>query len=286
MVDTVDMKSSGLVRNSKRCLKLVHAVDLFGHNVPSRKRHKPFRKHVRFGMTNTTEPHTTIIEYRPLCSEYTDEEKMQRWMQPLEQSDIRTLAKLDAQQFVSSPITLPISKAEAFIKGFSYTYHASKEITSAILSDDSDNDSHDSATTVQSVSSSSTSQAVVSMLQSTPDLMLILARSDIRGLEDRIVPIIGIDRRIVRKRIIQAVAARSNIVSVQRKNILNQIYDTQIIDNTVHNALLSQLDSLSANAIRAQYEEFSFSARFFAEAVGLIDATAAMIEYSDSEIAS
>jgi hypothetical protein len=293
-----EKRNKGCFQKRKRCLEstislgisdlldCTERTSILISSVKKQKTTPKIHKQVRFSTTSDGEQIVaTVIEYRPLCSEFTSEEKMQLWVQPSEQFDIRTMAKTEVQQFFRMPqLALPFSQA-AFIKAFSYAYQSSKNVSSSSLTDKSDKDIDDSDTM-----SLSSSQAVLSMLQCAPDLLPVLASAEVRGLEDRIIPIIGIDRRIVRKRIIQTVAATSKSISSQRKQIFDQLHhlaeqqpDQEANKINGQDTLLRSVDTFGENVVRSQYENFSFSARFFAEAVGLIDATAAMIEYSSSQ---
>jgi hypothetical protein len=188
------------------------------------------RKRVRFepSKTEASEVKEQGLHHGSSSSELSAEEKEERWIQQAEWGEIRRSANEEAQDCRRED-TKKVLRGEAHL-AFSELYSK----VYAVCHLENDDKTKD-----------------IAQLIST-EMLMLLAQSQARGLEDRKVPQIAFQRRVLRKQVIRLVLH-------------------------IQLAMGSEPER-----IREVSEILTNPSRKFAEVLGVTDATAAMLEYSTS----
>lgn len=167
-----------------------------------------------------------VLEFLPLSSEISPEEKKARWLQREDRNEIRKFAHEHAQEWRLSDAK-KIASGQGHLT-FSETYANLYGVCHLIEDFENEN-------------------AVFDVL--TPEVVSHMATSNTRGLEDRTVPRVALQRRLSRRLIVRTV------LSMHGRNV-------------------------EPNDMQEAVRSMTLPSRRFAEVLGVADATAAMIEYS------
>jgi hypothetical protein len=192
------------------------------------------RKRVRFeaSKTEASQVKEQVLHHGPSCSELSAEEKEERWIQQAEWGEIRRSANAEAQDCRRED-TKKVLRGEAHL-AFSQLY--SKVYAVCHLENDDK------------------TKDIVQLIST--EILMLLSQSEARGLEDRKVPQIAFQRRVLRKQVIRLVLH-------------------------IQLAMGSEPER-----IREVSEILTNPSRKFAEILGITDATAAMLEHWSSEESS
>lgn len=188
------------------------------------------RKRVRFepSKTEASQVKEQVLDHVPSCSELSAEEKAERWIQPAEWVEIRRAASEEA-------LECRREDHERLLRGESHLAFSAM---------------YAKVYEVCHLESTDGTKDVVQLIST--ELLMLMARSQSRGLEDRKVPQIALQRRF------------------SRKQVIHLVLQIQI-------ALGNEPERL-----REASEALSNPSRKFAEVLGVTDATAAMLEYTAS----
>ena len=189
-----------------------------------------------------------IVELLPLCSELSDSEKSNRWVCAPEKEEARQSVLQDTRDCLraESHRNKRLNNNKRRPLSFSQTYQAVYQVCHTLKDDDNDRKEKDLTS------------------QIGPEVVTLLAVTNpaARGLEDHIVPHLGIQRRLVRRKTIRTV------IKVHQHHVLQKKQErgaAAVADDRVV-AMVSQ--------------SLTRPSRKFAQASGLADATVAMVEYS------
>ena len=196
-----------------------------------------------------------VVEWLPLCNELPEEEKNQRWIQQDEHTSIR--ARMSEQAALSRRKDAAAVQAGQPELSFSETYAQVVGLCHHSTADD-DTKSEDSSCSTENsmVAPVATTTTTSLQQQGLPDLLASMAVgrfAENRGLEDRTVPLMALERRFARAKTIRAV-----------------------VECQHHTLLTNSQDSSVADLARALSEP----SRKLAECLAVVDATAAMMEYA------
>jgi hypothetical protein len=188
------------------------------------------RKRVRFepSKTEASQVKEQVLHHGPSCSELSAEEKEERWIQQAEWGEIRRSANADAQDCRRED-TKKVLRGEPHL--------AFSELYSKVYA-------------VCHLENVDKTEDIVQLIST--EMLMLMAQSQARGLEDRKVPQIAYQRRVLRKQVIRLVLH-------------------------IQLAMGSEPET-----IREVSEILTNPSRKFAEVLGVTDATAAMLEYSAS----
>lgn len=272
----------------------------------SKKRKTTSKKRVRFASTHAM----TIIEYVPLCCEYSIAEKYERWLQPMEQDCIRMESMNDTAevqlkeqhrqlQLLKNTNDTTLSFIETFTKVYTNAFDSTANQTSSSSSSVPllmQQQQLKNCDTLNASTSPNTDDNTLTML-----LGIIMYNDNSRGLEDRILPSIGIERRMIRRHLLQTIVNVYQLVNNRRKQ--NQQKQQQISKDHCqsNNSTTIRTDSIMSSSHRQDdiyntidqddisailchlSQSLSLSARRFGEAMGIVDATSAMLEYNNKK---
>lgn len=188
------------------------------------------RKRVRFepSKTEASKVQEQVLYHGPPSSELSAEEKEQRWIQQAEWGEIRRSANAEAQDCRRED-TKKVLRGEPHLT-FSELY---SKVYAACHLENGDK-----------------TKDIVQLIST--EMLMSMAQSQARGLEDRKVPQIAFQRRVLRKQVIRLVLH-------------------------IQLAMGSEPER-----IREVSEILTNPSRKFAEVIGVTDATAALLEYSAS----
>jgi hypothetical protein len=188
------------------------------------------RKRVRFepSKTEASQVKEQILHHGPSCSELSEEEKKERWIQQAEWGEIRRSANAEAQDCRRED-------TEKVLRGEPHL--AFSELYSKVYA-------------ICHLENVDKTKDIVELIST--EMLMLMAQSQARGLEDRKVPQIAFQRRVLRK---------------------------QVICLVLHIQLAMGSEP---ERIREVSEILTNPSRKFAEVLGVTDATAAMLEYSTS----
>jgi hypothetical protein len=183
-----------------------------------------------------------IVEWLPLCRELTASEKQERWIQRHERSEIRQSANAVAAQGRQEDAWLEDNGQLSVARTYTQVYDICQQRWSA-GEDEEEHEVHESSPCNQ--------DATETALTVLPDLLSWMAgKNDTRGLEDRMVPWLALERRVARAKAIRAV--------VQAQGM----YQPEVV-RTISRVL-------------------SHPSRRLGQVLAVADATAAMLEYNNS----
>jgi hypothetical protein len=188
------------------------------------------RKRVRFepSKTEASQVQEQVIHHGPSSSELSVEEKAERWIQQAEWGEIRRSANTEAQDCRRED-TQKVLRGEPHL-AFSELYSKVYAICQLVNVDKT--------------------KDIVQLIST--EMLMLMAQSQARGLEDRKVPQMALQRRVLRKQVIRLVLQLQLAIGGEPERI------------------------------REVSEILTNSSRKFAEVLGVTDATAAMLEYSTS----
>jgi hypothetical protein len=217
-----------------------------------------------------------IIDWYPLCSEISQEEKHVRWLQPLEHDAIRVARTAEAAAFrlyddlqqqqqqqhqhKDNTNTTPTTPSLTFTATYAHIYAI------CCQSDQYPNNSTNKTTDRSSPPPSS-------LLLLHHLLLFLSTRPDnARGLEDCTLPWLALERRMIRTQSIRAIIACSQQQQQQQQN-QNQNQQTQ------PHTKKSPNNNNHTDAVRVLARELSRPSRRLGQALAVADATAAMMEH-------
>lgn len=285
-----------LIRSKKR-VRFSSLSDGSSNEQYHRNNHHPTQPQANLPHTPDYMITAHVVELRPLCSEYSDEDKALQWLQVSDQIGIRENANCIAKSLYMNDFALdsgiPTTTATSLFSSFTRAYTCvfdSCQVNVNIpqetaSSSNTSNAPHLTANTIvpgndalffdssllsggSAVNGSSTN--IPSLLLSSPEILQVLttaANECARGLEDRIIPSIGIKRRLIRSQSIKLICLYYKLLKQQLQSptdgVTTSCLDT--IDETICN--LSQ--------------SLTLPARRFGECMGFVDSIYVLMEYSN-----